>query len=299
MNSSASNLDPAELSALLHFYTDAGVEWLVDDAPIDRIAQFEAQKAAKAQARVPASARDAGNRDAGNGGQQAASGTGPASRSRQAASPPPSMQSSAAVPDGGAVAAARFAAESARSLGELKDAVEAFGGCNLKNSARSTVFASGDITSGIMIVGPMPNADDDRDGAPFSGRAGELMDRMLAAIGLSRDRVMMTNVIPWRPPGNRMPSQAELDICRPFIERQVALAEPKTLLLLGNFPARFFLGGNGTIHSMRGEWRNASIAGLEIAALATFHPQELLAAPANKAFAWQDLLTFSTRMNGG
>jgi uracil-DNA glycosylase len=93
-----------------------------------------------------------------------------------------------------------------------------------------------------------------------------------------------------------MPSQAEMDICRPFIERQVALAEPKFLLLLGNFPARVFLGGTGTIHTMRGEWRPASSGGLEIPALATFHPQELLAVPANKALAWRDLLTFKSRL---
>jgi len=301
MNPSASNLDPAELSALLHFYADAGVEWLLDDAPIDRIAQFDAQKAAKAQARMPASARERGVEQGGGTEERRETGAasskgGPAQPRRPGAPPASFVPASVAVPDGGAVAAARFAADSARSLPELKDAIETFSGCNLKNSARSTVFASGEASSGIMVVGPMPNADDDRDGAPFSGRAGDLMERMLAAIGLSRETVLMTNVIPWRPPGNRMPSQAELDICRPFIERQVALAEPKALLLLGNFPARFFLGGSGTIHSMRGEWRTASFCGREIPALATFHPLELLAAPANKALAWQDLLTFKARL---
>jgi DNA polymerase len=196
------------------------------------------------------------------------------------------------VPAGQAVEAARLAAGAAGSLAELKAAIETFHGCNLKNSARSTVFASGDPSSGIAIIGPMPNADDDRDGAPFSGRAGDLLERMLAAIGLSRDGVLMTNIIPWRPPGNRMPSAAEMDICQPFIERQIVLARPKALLLLGNFPARFFIGGNGTIHTMRGKWQTVSFAGMEIPALATFHPQELLAAPANKALTWQDLLAF-------
>jgi DNA polymerase len=194
------------------------------------------------------------------------------------------------------VAAARFAADSARSLAELQTALEAFNGCNLKNGARSTVFASGDPTAGIMVIGPMPNADDDRDGIPFSGRQGQLLDRMLGAIGLSRDGIMLTNIIPWRPPGNRMPSPAELDICRPFLERQVALAEPKLMLLLGNFPARFFFGGTGTIHSLRGQWRDVASGGIETAALATLHPQELLAATGNKSLAWQDLLTFRTKL---
>jgi uracil-DNA glycosylase len=294
----ASDLHPAELAALLHFYADAGVEWMLDDEPVDRIAEFAAQKAAKAQGRMPAGARDqdgAADRSAPSQGMSGQGSSGNAATPRRAPTAP-SPAPSVAVPDGEAVAAARFAAESARSLAELQTALEAFNGCNLKNSARSTVFASGNPASGIMVIGPMPNADDDRDGAPFAGRAGELMDRMLAAIGLSRNRVLMTNVIPWRPPGNRMPSQAEMDICRPFIERQVALAEPKLILLLGNFPARVFLGGTGTIHTMRGEWRPATSGGLEIPALATFHPQELLAVPANKALAWRDLLTFKSRL---
>lgn len=285
----ASNFNPAELAALLHFYADSGVEWLVDDEPVDRIAQFEAQKAARAQAKAPASAREGSQQEAPS---SASSGNGAASRRPGAAAPPPAMANPVAIPAAQAVEAARSAADGAGSLAELKAAIEAFNGCNLKNSARSTVFASGDSSSGIAVIGPMPNADDDRDGTPFSGRAGDLLDRMLAAIGLSRDGVLMTNVIPWRPPGNRMPSSAEMDICQPFIERQIALARPKALLLLGNFPARFFIGGNGTIHTMRGQWQTVSFAGLEIPALATFHPQELLTAPANKALTWQDLLIF-------
>jgi len=285
----ASDLNPAELAALLHFYADAGVEWLVDDEPVDRIAQFEAQKAARAQAKAPASARERSPQD---GASSASNGGSAPSRRPGAAAPPPATTAPVSVPAGQAVEAARSAANAAGSLAELKTAIETFHGCNLKNSARSTVFASGDPTSGIAIIGPMPNADDDRDGAPFSGRAGNLLDRMLAAIGLSRDGVLMTNVIPWRPPGNRMPSAAEMDICQPFIERQIMLAQPKALLLLGNFPARFFIGGNGTIHTMRGKWQTVSFAGMEIPALATFHPQELLATPANKALTWQDLLAF-------
>lgn len=295
----AADLDPAELSALLHFYADAGVEWLLDDQPIDRIAQFEAQKAAKAQSRIPAGTREQdGRQDAPpsrDTRKAPATGNDPIQRG-----PLPAQSASTqsmAIPDGEAVASARFAADAARSLAELKAALEAFNGCNLKNSARSTVFASGNPAAGIMIIGPMPNAEDDRDGLPFSGRAGQLLDRMLQAIGLSRDGVLLTNIIPWRPPGNRMPSQAELEICRPFIERQVALTQPRMLLLLGNFPARFFLGEGGTIHTMRGEWRTANMAGSESPALATFHPQELLAAPGNKALAWQDLLTFKSRID--
>ncbi|MCJ8517285.1 DNA polymerase [Pseudorhizobium tarimense] len=275
----AKDLEAGELAALLHFYADAGVDWLLEDQPIDRFEEFAVQQAAREQVRRV----------------QAPSPAGQEERKRRTV-PVPSAQLNpppVAMPNDQAVAAAQLAAEGARSLAELKTALEAFGGCNLKNSARSTVFLSGNPASRIMVIGPMPNADDDRDGIPFSGRQGQLLDRMLAAIGLSREAVVLTNIIPWRPPGNRMPSPAETAICRPFIERQIALAEPGHLLLLGNFPARFFFGESGTIHSLRGEWRELTVSGRAVRAIATLHPQELLTAPANKALAWQDLLRFA------
>ncbi|MDE1159282.1 MAG: uracil-DNA glycosylase [Neorhizobium sp.] len=310
----AADLNPAELAALLHFYADAGVDWLMEDEPADRFAEFAAQKAAREQARMPASARDGGQQagqQRSDGGQPSASpqdraqdrtqATGQTARQGRntpaAASLPAASPQSVAIPDGEAVASARMAADSAHSFAELRAAVEAFNGCNLKNGARSTVFASGHPASRIMVIGPMPNAEDDRDGQPFSGRQGQLLDRMLGAIGLSRDNVVLTNVIPWRPPGNRMPSPAELDICQPFLERQIALVEPKHVLLLGNFPARYLFGGNDTIHSMRGEWRDVRFGACEFKAIATLHPQDLITAPGNKALAWRDLLTFRLQLN--
>ena len=278
----AKDLEARELSALLHFYADAGVEWLVEDEPIDRMREFEAQQAARLQAKQS---------------QPAAPQRQDRQASERAADAARPLNPPVAMPNVEAVAAAQRAADSARSLGELKAAIEGFSGCNLKNGARSTVFASGDPASRIMVIGPMPNADDDRDGLPFSGRTGQLLDRMLGAIGLSRETVLLTNIIPWRPPGNRMPSPAETAICRPFIERQIALAEPEHLLLLGNFPARFFFGESGTIHSLRGGWRKVTAGGRSVEALATLHPQELLAAPATKALAWHDLLMFSQALS--
>jgi DNA polymerase len=191
---------------------------------------------------------------------------------------------------------ARFAAESARSLAELKTALEAFNGCNLKNSARSTIFASGDPASGIMVIGPAPGADDEREGAAFAGRQGQLLDRMLASIGLERSAILLTQIIPWRPPGSRMPSAAETEICRPFIERQIALAEPRAILLLGNYTARFFFGETDTIHGLRGRWKEIAVADQVIPAIASLHPQDLLTAPVNKRLAWSDLLAFKARL---
>ena len=286
---SARDMTPAELAALLHFHAEAGVEWLLEDEAVDRIAEFAEQRAAR-NVRAPAAAALAQP-----GATQPAGG-----RTRPDVPPParaPSPGALPAIPDEHAVTEARFAAESARSLAELKTAVEAFGGCNLKTSARSTIFAAGDPASRIMVIGPMPSGDDDREGAAFSGRAGLLLDRMLAAIGLRREAVLITTVIPWRPPGDRAPSAPEAAICRPFIERQVELAEPKAVLLFGNFTARFFFGETGTIHALRGQWRDIACGNHAVPAIATLHPQELLTAPASKALAWRDLQAFAERLN--
>ncbi|NNU45905.1 uracil-DNA glycosylase [Rhizobium sp. WYCCWR 11279] len=290
---SANDLSPAELAALLHFHADAGVEWLLEEEAIDRFAEFEAMKAARrppaAQAQQQRAA--AGERPApGQTPVRPNAATRPVPAERAASGPQP------AIPDGEAVQQARFVAETARSLVELKTAIEAFNGCNLKHSARSTIFASGDAESGIMVIGSAPSAEDDREGMPFSGKSGQLFDKMLAAIGLTRSGVLLTQVIPWRPPGNRAPSAAEMDICRPFIERQIALAEPKAILLLGNFSARFFFGENDTIHGLRGRWKEIAAADCVIPAIASLHPQDLLTAPVNKRLAWNDLLAFQAKL---
>ncbi|MGF9562541.1 uracil-DNA glycosylase [Neorhizobium sp. JUb45] len=297
MNPSASHLDPAELAALMHFYADAGVEWMLEDAPVDRIAEFAEQQAAWAN-RAPQQAP--GQQAPVQQDRQQQTGDAPSPQGKVLpgrASPPPRPSSTpVAIPDDQAIAAARLAADSARSLDELKTAMEAFGSCNLKHGARSTVFASGNPASGIMVIGPMPNADDDRDGMPFSGRQGQMLDRMLAAIGLSRETVLLANTVPWRPPGNRTPSPVEMEICRPFIERQIALVEPKLMLLLGNFTAKCLIGSDASIFSMRGAWRDVTIGNMTVPTLASLHPQDLMAAPANKALAWQDLLVFKARL---
>jgi DNA polymerase len=287
---SASDLNPAELAALLHFHAEAGVEWLLEDEAVDRFAEFEAMKAAR-RAAAPA-AQPQPERQA-----QPDRGTPPRpAAAQQPAAAAPALRPQPAIPDGEAVQQARFAAESARSLAELRTALEAFNGCNLKHSVRSTIFASGDPASGIMVIGPAPSADDEREGIAFAGRQGQLLDKMLAAIGLQRSAILLTQIIPWRPPGNRMPSAAETEICRPFIERQIALAEPRAILLLGNYTARFFFGENDTIHGLRGRWKEIAVAEQVIPAIASLHPQDLLTAPINKRLAWSDLLAFQARL---
>jgi DNA polymerase len=287
----AHDLDPAQLRSLLHFYADAGVEWLLEEEAVDRIAEFEAMRAARG-VQAP--------RETEPSPQQPARPT-PArqEQSRTAApAPQPNVLSNIAIPDSQAVAEAELAASSACSLEELRVAMEAFNGCNLKTSARCLVFAEGNAKPPVMVIGAMPNADDDRDGQPFSGRQGAMLDRMLTGIGLDRTDLLLSNIVPWRPPGNRPPSQREADICRPFIERQIVLAEPNHLLILGNFAARFLLRSNDMIHQLRGEWREVAVSGRTIPAFATLHPQDLVTAPVSKRLAWQDLLAFRAGLNG-
>ncbi len=286
------DLHPDQLRALLHFYADAGVDWLVEEEAVDRIAEFEAMRAARGlpraeipQAEPAAQARQAPSRQAA------------APSAQQAPAPAPAMPT-VAIPDSQAMAEAEFAAASARSLDELRTAMEAFNGCNLKASARGLVFAEGKARPPVMVIVAMPNADDDRDGLPFSGRQGAMLDRMLGGIGFDRADLMLSNIVPWRPPGNRPPSPREADICRPFIERQIALAEPERLLILGNFAARFLFRASETIHQLRGEWRDIDVAGRMIPAFATLHPQDLATAPISKRLVWADLLTFRASLKG-
>ncbi len=300
------SLSATELAALLHFHADAGVEWLLEEMPVDRFAEFEAAKTARRagggaavqKTQVSGTQPPAGPFSQPARQEPVRQAQAPESVDRRMAALPASPAAAVAIPDEQAVSEARFAAESARSLAELKAAMEAFSGCNLKNSARNMVFADGQSQAGVMVIGPAPSGDDDRDGVPFSGKPGQMLDRMLGAIGLKRDAVLLSNVIPWRPPGNRVASSRETDICRPFIERQIALAEPQYLLILGNFAARFFFGGNETIHNSRGDWRDVMVGGRAIPALATLHPQDLISAPASKRLAWQDLLAFQARIRG-
>ena len=285
-------MSAAELCALLAFHADAGVDWLVEDQPVDRIAQFAAERAAKAApAKSQAAPSQAAPSQIASGSLQAGSNTATRERAAPTAARPASS-APVVIPDETAIADARLAAAGASSLAELRDALANFTSCNLKTSARSTIFTEGSGESGIMIIGPNPSADDDREGLAFSGRAGGLLDRMLGALDLSREALFLTTAMPWRAPGDRMPTKTEAEICRPFIERQIALAQPRAVLLLGNFTARFFFGGQGTIHSMRGDWRKIAAGEQSVPALATFHPQELLLAPATKAIAWRDMLTF-------
>lgn len=187
-------------------------------------------------------------------------------------------------------------AAACQSLEQLRAALSAFEGCELKRHATNLVFADGDPSGGVMLIGEAPGADEDRQGLPFVGRAGQLLDRMLAAIGLDRQKVYITNIVNWRPPGNREPSPEEAAICLPFLHRHIELANPKLLVLLGAVPVRHITGLPGILRH-RGRWESyrCRTSGREVPVMLTLHPAYLLRQPAAKRLAWQDLTAISQR----
>ena len=191
---------------------------------------------------------------------------------------------------------ARRIARQADSLEALEAALKDFDGCGLKATATKLCFYRGAPAANLMIVGEAPGRDEDLEGKPFVGRAGRLLDKMLAAIGLDRSGILLTQVIPWRPPGNRVPSPAEMDIGRPFIERQIALADPDFLICLGGSAAKELLQTTEGILRLRGEWRGFDTGTRMIRAMATLHPAYLLRQQLQKRLAWRDFLEIKMRL---
>jgi uracil-DNA glycosylase family 4 len=206
-----------------------------------------------------------------------------------------------AVPRGVARPAATQAAALAAgcsTLAELRAAIAGFEGCALRDTATNLVFSDGNPAARIMLVGEAPGAEEDRSGLPFVGASGQLLDRMLGSIGLDRTQVLITNILPWRPPGNRTPSEAEIAVCLPFLLRHVALVAPEVLLMLGSVAVRAITGSAQGIRRLRGQWQSLVVPGLDrpVPALPTYHPAYLLRTPLAKREAWADLLEFKSRL---
>ena len=200
---------------------------------------------------------------------------------------------------GEAAQSARRLAAAAETVAALAALVAGFDGCGLKHTATNTVFADGNPAAPVMVIGEGPGADEDRIGRPFVGRAGQLLDRMLAAIQLDRESVHITNVVYWRPPGNRTPSTAEIAACLPFVLRHVALVHPKILVLAGGTATGALLPGGQGITRLRGRWFDLDIPGLAapVPTLPMFHPSFLLRSPERKREAWRDLLALRARLD--
>ena len=221
-----------------------------------------------------------------------------ASAAAEAASVVPSLLSSTSpalpahallvAPPDQVVLAARDRARAARTLDELRQTLERFEGCALRATASRLVFGDGFAQARVMFVGEAPGREEDREGRPFVGRSGQLLDRMLASIGLDRTSAYIANVVPWRPPGNRTPTPQETATCLPFIERQIELVAPEILVLLGAPAAQALLGEKEGILRLRGRWRSREFDGRNVRVLATLHPAFLLRQPAQKKLSWRD-----------
>ncbi|HKH33020.1 MAG TPA: uracil-DNA glycosylase [Beijerinckiaceae bacterium] len=269
--------------ALLDFYVGAGVDLALDETPHDRFAEDRAEPARANLTRAASPAPRAPE----------------PSRPLVPAGPParPAPKAAAATPEA-AARAARDQVKDARSLDELEALLASFEGCSLRATAKSLVFADGDPQGRVMLVGEAPGADEDRIGKPFMGRSGQLLDKMLAAIGFDRTQVYIANIVPWRPPGNRTPTPQEIAICKPFIEKQVALADPDVLVCLGGPATQTLLGVKDGILRARGRWFPYRTEKREIQALATLHPAYLLRQPLQKRLAWRDFRALRRTLDG-
>lgn len=254
------------VESLLAFWADGGVDALYADAPVDRLQPPVRPRPIEAAPTPLAS---------------------------------PSRPRGPSIDIGAAVAEASALAAQAQDLDALAAAIASFDGCPLKTAgARQAVFSRGVANAEVVVIGEGPGADEDAQGQPFVGRAGKLLDRMLAAAGLT-DRVFITNTVFWRPPGNRTPTPEEQAICRPFVDRAIMLIKPRALLLVGGASGKSILNRDEGILSLRGRWFEWSSTdeSLVLPALPTLHPAFLLRQPAAKKKAWSDLLTLSERLD--
>jgi DNA polymerase len=263
---------------LLAFYLEAGVDAVLGETAVDRFAD-PAEIAP--QAAIARAADEAG-------ADRLQSENRPAlDRSRPAAA---AAAAPAPVSPDTAVMAAREEAKNAKTLAELRSILDGFTGCTLRATATRLVFADGNPQARIMFVGEAPGRDEDIEGLPFVGRSGKLLDRMMAAIGLTRADAYIANIVPWRPPGNRTPTPQESAICLPFTLRQIELADPDVLVCLGGPSAHTLLGSRDGILKTRGRWFKFQTGRREIRATATLHPAYLLRQPLQKRLAWRDFL---------
>jgi uracil-DNA glycosylase len=276
----------AGLAALLEWYRDMGVDTAVADTPTDWFALGD-QVILKAA--DPLSHREPPRHAASN---PIAPGSMDATSFRPASAP---RQFPAAAPDE-AVMAARAAARTAPSLDALAATLARFDGCTLKVTAKNLCFYRGAPAARVMLIGEAPGRDEDMEGKPFVGRAGQLLDKMLAAIGLTEQDVHITNIVYWRPPGNRTPTPLEAQVCRPFLERQIELVAPRVVVLLGGAAAKHILDVPEGILRTRGKFRDVTIGDCAVRAIATLHPAYLLRTPIAKRLAWRDLLAIKAAL---
>ena len=271
------DLAAQDASVLLEWYKAMGVDEVIAGAPQDWFAKLPAPAVSvnpSVQPRTPAIA--------------------PARKAPARQDAPAPAPQVPGLGDAAGVMAARELARSAGSLNELRALLENFDGCALKQTAKRVCLSRGSAEARLMLIGEAPGKDEDEKGLPFVGRAGQLLDRMLAAIGLTEADVYITNIVFWRPPGNRTPTPEEVQVCQPFVERQIELLRPELLVFLGNAAAKQLTGATEGILKLRGKWLSYS----GIKAMATLHPAYLLRNPIAKRLAWRDMLSIREALDG-
>ena len=280
---------PLSSRELLEWYLEAGVDETIGDVPVNRYLDPPAIRAAASTARnspPPAPAQPRRSAPPVHGMEDAPS----AAPARTPAKPAAADQ---ALQSAWALAAAAMTVE------ELRRALEGFDGCGLKKTATNLVLGDGNPQARIILIGEAPGAEEDRQGLPFVGVSGRLLDRMLGSIGLDRTQVYISNTVFWRPPGNRNPTTMEMAICMPFVERLIELVNPEILVALGGAAAKVLLAQNVGIGQLRGRWFAYSTPRLPrpVEATAVFHPAYLLRSATHKGEAWRDLLEIKRKLN--
>ena len=267
-----------EHAAALRWYAEQGLEETIGEDAIDR---FSLASTAPVAAPVPMTPRAAA-----------------APQSFRPGTPSPAARAPVPLESPQLVEDARELARRCNTLAELEQAVRGFEGCALKRTAKNTVFADGTAGAPVMVIGEAPGADEDRLGKPFVGISGQLMDRMMASIGLTREGgFYITNILFWRPPGNRTPTLAEQAMCLAFTRRHIELAKPKLLVLAGGVAVKAVLDTAEGITRLRGKWTSVKLDdGSEVPAMPTFQPAYLLRTPASKRQSWSDLLMVDKKL---
>lgn len=275
-------LSPSDTAQLLGWYVEAGADEAMGEVPVNR---FELKPTPRAKPAEPQLLKTPPQTPSTPGG-------------------PALVRDRTPLPEE-AMASARTLAAKASTLEELNEAIESFDGCGLKKTATTTVFADGNAQARVMLIGEAPGRDEDRQGKPFVGRSGQLLDRMFDAIGLSRmaesaeASIYISNILPWRPPGNRNPSVEEIALCLPFIEKHMALIQPDIVVALGGVAAKQLLDTSTGIMRLRGRWSEIEIGGRTTPIMPMFHPAYLLRTPAQKKYAWADLQSVRARLDDG
>jgi uracil-DNA glycosylase family 4 len=273
--------EPAPLAALA-WLVDAGADEAIGDEPVNRFVERKLDPPLEGGSKNSSAAKNSSGRGDGLRND-------PSPKTPSASSTLPQGEGKKNAIEGDGIATAQSLAGAANSLAALKAALESFDGCALKRTATNTVFADGNPASRIMFIGEAPGRDEDRQGLPFVGRAGQLLDKMMAAIHLDRSSAYITNVLNWRPPENRDPSPEEAAMCLPFLRRHIELVNPGLIILLGAVAARHVMGFSEGIMKLRGRWLEYRVGEIMVPVLPTLHPAYLLRQPAHKKLAWRDL----------